>query len=248
MKTKLKLGIAAISLTALWTYFTFAGTPRNFVTHTVTLKTSDGFHIAATLTLPAEKKAPMPGVILIHQGGSNRGEWAPYTPKFISAGYAVLAYDVRGHGQSDKVDDIFALFDDPNQAPRDLQAAIAYLRHRPEVDSSRIAVVGASIGANLACVASAKMGVKTAVAISGKTSAVYHLAGTKKLKLKSIFYIASAGDQGGKRAAWARELYDQTAQPRKIRIVKNSSAHGVHIFGDDPTVVEEIIAWLKATL
>lgn len=248
MTRKRKFGIAALSLAVLWAYFVFAGTPQNFVTHRVTLKTSDGFHIAATLTLPAKKETPMPGVILIHQGGSNRGEWAPYTPKFVSAGYVVLAYDVRGHGQSDKVKDIFALFDDPNQAPRDLQAAIAYLRHRPEVDSSRIAVVGASIGANLACVASTKMGIKTAVALSGKTSAVYHLADAKKLKLKSVFYIASAGDQQGKRAAWAKELYDQTAKPRKIRIVENSSAHGVHIFGDAPAVVDEIIAWLKATL
>lgn len=214
----------------------------------ITLLTEDGVAISAGFAVPADTAGKYPALILIHQGGSDRSEWDSFLPKLLKENYAVLAYDVRGHGQSGKVDDIYALFDDPDLAPKDLAAAIQYLKSVAEVDSNRIGVVGASIGANLACVASSRMGIKTAVAISGKTQAVYNLAGSKKLNLKSVFYIASAGDQNGKRAQWAGELFRMTADPKQIEIVQNSHAHGVSIFKDSPDLQEKILAWLKATL
>ncbi|MFQ5706592.1 MAG: alpha/beta hydrolase [bacterium] len=224
------------------------GAQPGFTKQTISFQTADGFTIQATLGLPATTKERLPAVILIHQGGSDRTEWTPFFSKLQKENYVVLAYDVRGHGASDKVKSVYALFDDPKQAPLDLRAALQYLRSLSQVDSQRIGVVGASIGANLACVASSEMGVKTAVAMSGKTSAVFNLAGKKLLKLHSIFYIASAGDQGGKRAQWARELYEKTQKPHKIEIVKNSSAHGVSIFDDAPDLANQILAWLRNTL
>ena len=86
-------------------------------------------------------------------------EWDGFFDQLVKQNYIVLAYDVRGHGQSDKVDNIYSLFNDPNQAPHDLIAAIEYLKDDDYVDAGRIAIVGASIGANLA----SKMDVKTAV-------------------------------------------------------------------------------------
>ena len=66
--------------------------------------------------------------------------------------------------------------------------------------------------------------------------------------MESIFYIASDGDQNGKRVKWAKELYDRTEPPRRIEAVSNSSAHGVNIFKDRPQVKKDIISWLKGTL
>lgn len=114
--------------------------------------------------------------------------------------------------------------------------------------SDRFAIVDASIGANLACVGISKMDIKTAVVISGKTSAIENLNGVKELHLKSIFYIAADGDQNGKRIKWAKELYERTEPPRKIETVVNSSAHGVRILKDKPQVKNEIIKWLNDTL
>ena len=90
--------------------------------------------------------------------------------------------------------------------------------------------------------------IKTAVVISGKTSAIENLNGVKELHLKSIFYIAADGDQNGKRIKWAKELYERTEPPRKIETVVNSSAHGVRILKDKPQVKNEIIKWLNDTL
>jgi len=196
----------------------------------------------------------MAAVIFIHQGGSSREEWTSLEifEQISEHGMLALAYDVRGHGESSGEADFSTLFDDPLQAPRDLAAAIDWLEKSGRVDMSRIAIVGASIGANLACVAagSRDFNVKTAVAMSGKVSAVYNLAGgeEKLTDLKSVFLIASELEQDGQRAAWAAELYAMTGEPRQLEIVAGSSGHGVSVFEDDPTLQQRIVDWLLRTL
>jgi dienelactone hydrolase len=146
------------------------------------------------------------------------------------------------------------LFNDATLAPKGLAAAIKYLKSKKQVDATRIAVVGASIGGNLAAVGIANMGVKTAVCISGKISAVFNLAGKKfnlagkkKLDLQSIYYISSNENRGA-RAAWAQELHKLTKEPRKITIIKSSDSHGVEIFKDEPNVEYQVLQWLGETL
>ena len=220
----------------------------------VQFPTVDGIAISAVVALPDNRAEKNPAVIFIHQGGSSKKEWAESRlfESVVNHGLVALAYDVRGHGESGGKADFSTLFDDPDQAPLDLRAAIGYLADTGLVDDSRIAVVGASIGANLAVVSAgeAAFDVKTAVAISGKTSAVFNLAGGRDnvQHLASVFYIASALEQEGQRAKWARELYEVTGDPRLVEIVPKSSGHGTTIFEDDPTLEDRILAWLLETL
>lgn len=220
----------------------------------VEFSTDDNVTIVATVSEPRNVKGSMAAVIFIHQGGSSREEWTSLEifQDISEQGMLALAYDVRGHGASSGEADFSTLFDDPLQAPRDLAAAIDWLEQSGQVDMSRIAVVGASIGANLACVAagSRNFSVKTAVAMSGKVSAVYNLAGgeEKLTDLKSVFLIASELEQDGQRAIWASELYAMTEEPRQLEIVAGSSGHGVSVFVDDPTLQERILDWLLRTL
>ena len=158
----------------------------------------------------------------------------------LERGYAVVDVGYRLSGE--------AIF--PAQV-EDCKAAVRWVRANAAkygFDPDRIGVVGASIGSNLACVASSRAQVKTAVALSGKTSAVVNLAGGDTIRPRSVFHIASGGDQGGKRAAWARELYERTAPPRKLEIVEESSAHGVGVLEDAPGLSERIVEWLNGTL
>lgn len=220
----------------------------------VSFKTEDNITIAASLSVPSTQTGKVPAVIFIHQGGSDKSEWAqqPLFKAVVDAGMIALAYDVRGHGQSSGKAEFSTLFDDPKQAPLDLKAAISYLITTGKVDENRIAIIGASIGSNLAVMAMGKpeFRIKTAVAMSGKTSAVYNLAGMSEgeLEFGSIYHIASAGEQNGLRAKWAEELFERTASPRKIEIIENSNGHGVSVFADDPALADRILIWLKETL
>jgi len=233
--------------------FTFSS-PLLADSQPVTFVTDDGIEIAATYSELETVGARLPAVIFIHQGGSNKSEWTNLGlfHKLATQNMIALAYDIRGHGASAGKADFSTLFNDPNQAPLDLKAAMKFLATKPHVDMDRIAIVGASIGSNLAVMASGlnSYNIKSAVAISGKTSAVYNLAGKKPgdITFRSIFHIAAANEQGGKRAAWAKEMYGKTTAPKKLEIIKGSNKHGVSIFTDAPMLADHILAWLLETL
>jgi dienelactone hydrolase len=214
----------------------------------VSLVADDGVRIGGTLAIPGNEKGDFPAVILIHEGESDRREWDGFFAKVLEQEMVVLSYDIRGHGTSDEVADLDSLYNDPNQAPRDLLAAVAFLQSDRRVDPARLGIVGASLGGNLACVGNSEMGVKSAVVLSAKTSAAQNLAGKDDLDLRSVFTIAAEGDDEGRRVQWAEELHEKTCEPRKIRIVANSSAHGVKIMEEFPEVADEILEWLRETL
>ncbi len=215
--------------------------------------TKDSIRISASFELPKTKNTKVPVVILIHQGGSSREEWKalPLWNKLIKEGYAILAYDIRQHGKSgnDK-GDIYDLFNNPKRAPLDVQAAIGFLQNDSRIDADRIGIIGASIGANLACVAAASDAypIKTAVSLSAKTSAVQNLSGQKTpLRLRNVFYIASKDEQNGKRKLWAEELLSKTTGAKKIEIA-NGNKHGSFILRESKTTEDAIVNWIKKTL
>lgn len=215
----------------------------------ITLTTEDGFELPATLLTPAKSNGA--GIILIHQGGSNRGEWVFMHDQLLSAGYVLLSYDIRGMGDAPKVSangkKVENIYNAPDQAPLDLKAAIRRLKAVPNVDGTRLGIVGASVGGNLAAVGSATMGIKSAVSISGKTEAVQNLAGQKDIKMKSVYYISSM-ESGGARARWAEEMYNLTDSPREMSISPNENGHGVTILQDMPSLQDQIMRWLERNL
>jgi uncharacterized membrane protein len=62
----------------------------------------------------------------------------------IRRGYGVLLFDRRGEGASDGDPNVFGWVGD-----RDLRAAAAYLRSRPDVDPERIGGIGLSVGGEM---------------------------------------------------------------------------------------------------
>jgi dienelactone hydrolase len=102
---------------------------------------------------------PAPGIILVHDYGKTRDEWSTFVPALQSAGFAILAIDLRGHGESTRrltAQGPKALAYH-NFTPRDFQdmlldldAAYDWLIAQPGVNKNRIAIVGGGLGANLA--------------------------------------------------------------------------------------------------
>ena len=103
----------------------------------------DGIAIAYTLYTPdgAAPAAGWPGVVVLHGLGGTRGSVGEISTNFVNAGYAVLAYDARGHGESGG--------DVTLAGPRevaDLRAVRTAFAGRADVSDTKIGAWGISYG------------------------------------------------------------------------------------------------------
>lgn len=126
----------------------------------INFKAVDGYPLSGSFWRSA-RQASSAAVILVHQFQSDRHDFDNFVPTLLRAGYHVLAYDTRGFGQSGHGPTQI------NDFPRDIEGAVNFLKNQPSVDSQKIGVIGASVGANEAFVASGSVAeVKAAVALS----------------------------------------------------------------------------------
>jgi pimeloyl-ACP methyl ester carboxylesterase len=131
------------------------------VTETVPFTAVDGLEIQATF-YGTRQGAAQPGILLLHMLGSNRGVWADNGLANLLAdnSFAVLAIDMRGHGETGGRRDGAAV-------ERDVQQIWQEFPNWPEVDGERTAVIGARFGSNMALIAAANVpAIKTVVLLS----------------------------------------------------------------------------------
>ncbi len=216
----------------------------------VVIPTSDGIQVHGSLQLPeGDIFDPIPAVLLVHGGRQTRAEWAPLLPELAESGWAVLSIDLRGHGATGgEISDWQAFFNDADGVPKDVEAAMGFLGAHESVNKDRIAVVGSSVGGNLACVAVQKYGAIGGVFMSGKTEAATSLAGEKLTGLKSMLYIAAEKEQGGARAGYANELCAMSAGASRALIVEGSSAHGAALLTEKPALIRDVMDHLGGIL
>ncbi len=125
--------------------------------------TTDGVIIAGAFSAPSRKG--LPTLILLHGLGSGRGEWDPFAARLKTEGYGVLAYDLRGHGESTgtvKGRSInYRDFGAPGPGSQwdrmtgDLDGAVAFLRGQG-IPAGSIRLCGASLGANISLIYAAR--------------------------------------------------------------------------------------------
>ncbi len=98
-------------------------------------------------------------VVLLHGHGGNRLSVAFHAETLSRAGYGVLLFDLRAHGQSGG-----RPFSRGERGVDDVLAAVAWLSRRPDVQA-RVGVLGVSVGGMLAIQAAARNAfIRTAVA------------------------------------------------------------------------------------
>lgn len=122
---------------------------------------SEGIRCAAWLTVPPTS-GPHPAVVLVHGLGATHDMMLPqYEQHFAAAGLATLAFDYRFTGVSDG---------QPRQHISmttqrvDVNAALDFVRSRPEVDPIRLGLWGTSLGGmNVVRVAATRTDVAAAV-------------------------------------------------------------------------------------
>lgn len=113
----------------------------------LTLKTEDGFEIsAAYYSASGDRYA-----ILLHMMPATKESWDHFAVSLRGMGISSIAIDLRGHGQSTEGPDGYKEFTDVEHQKKilDVRAAWAELHQRGAKPEST-AIIGASIGANLA--------------------------------------------------------------------------------------------------
>jgi predicted acyl esterase len=118
--------------------------PAQAASSDVTLQMDDGVSLAGTLFLPdgSPPAGGWPAVMLFHGLGGTRASVASIAEGFlVNQGYAVLAYDARGHGASGGV----VTLDGPREMA-DLRAAFGWLTSRPDVSDTQVGAMGISLG------------------------------------------------------------------------------------------------------
>lgn len=118
---------------------------------------SGELRLAGKLLLP-DTTYPVPGAILCHGLTSCYKALEPSAQILASQGIAVLIFDFRGHGDSEGILD--------GNVVADVVNAWHFLSELPEVDQERIAIVGHSLGAVAAILASYQITPRVLVALS----------------------------------------------------------------------------------
>ena len=206
----------------------------------VKIPMADGLEIWGDFYAVAEGEEKAPAALLLHQFNGSSFEWQEFAQPLAEAGYNVLAVDMRGQGLTGgKID--------WKLAESDANALMGWLREQETVDPDRVAVVGASIGSNLALRACAGDDACHAV-IALSPGLSYFGVGTKDaiegMKDKAIFLVASQTDTPS-----GNDIKDlAAAAPSSVdvlmHIYASSNRHGTAMFSF-PDLIPMMIGWLE---
>ncbi len=101
-------------------------------------------------------------VILLHGYDASREQTLSQAVMLAEAGYGVLLYDMRGHGESSAVLRSMGWAD-----VADVETAVSWLSRQPDVDPTRIGIFGFSVGGQVALRAAAELDSLQAVVADG---------------------------------------------------------------------------------
>jgi dienelactone hydrolase len=208
----------------------------------ITIAGAEGLPLQATLYTPG-RSGPLPGVVLLHMLGSDRQVWDDngIANTLVENGYAVLAVDMRGHGETGNSIDW-------QLAPEDLQRAWEHFTSLDTVDPQRTAIVGASIGANLALLTSAEQpAIRTVILLSPGLD--YRGVATEgPLEMygaRPILIVASEEDTY---AADSSRTMAGLAEGESRLEMYNGAGHGTRMFSAQPELSGLILTWLAQIL
>ena len=214
----------------------------------VSFDASDGFHLFADYYAPRTNEDGAPLVILLHDCQQDRKVWKDLASKLGDEGFATLAIDLRGHGESRTPETEKRA---ENRDPRlfrdmyeDVRAAYDWLATQKHVDRSRFAVIGATAGASIALrYAAQDKSVDTLVCLSPVLTScgLESRRDVAKITGRKVLLVTTA-DQ--REDADALKGLTAGAQVK----VHEGQRHGTDLFAIVPTLEQEIVRFLKESL
>ena len=194
---------------------------------------------------PTETGNPM--VILLHMYRSDRTAFKPLIEPLHQAGFAILAIDLRGHGESATeqsrqrvLQTETAIFKDMYN---DVRAAYSWLARQKGIDRSRFALVGASVGCSVALdYAVHDRSVDAIVCLSPGEN---YLGLDSREDIKQIegckLWLIGAANEKEKKAI---KTLGSLAPSAKTDLI-DGDFHGTHMFGKVPEIEKHIATFLK---
>ena len=155
----------------------------------VTFPTTGDVRLAGTLHLPTTP-GPHPATITLHGSDWHLRGGGPILTFFLSRGIAVLTWDKRGNGGSGGTLQTVTI----DTMAVDAQAAIRWLRARPEIDPKRIGVWGISQGGWPASILAARDSSLAFVILHAGSSLTPAAQGDDEMRVR---VLQDGGTEGG---------------------------------------------------
>lgn len=219
----------------------------------VTIVTADQVALAGLLWAPDQAQVLQygrRGALLLHMMPSTKESWANFAPLLAEAGFTVLAIDLRGHGQSQgspthPLD--YRLFTPSEHREKrlDVEAARAWFEQEQGIAPVNLAVVGASIGANLALQLTAHFPDIPAVVALSPGFDYQGITALDKVRLyrpgQQLLLAASEEDNLSFRTN--RELME--IKPDSYLHEFADAGHGTTLFVNMPEFMVKVALWLS---
>jgi len=206
---------------------------------TVNATASDELVLIGDIHLPEEMTADTPLILTMHMLGGNRGAYDAIIPDLLSAGYAVLNVDLRGHGDTRGSRDW-------DLALEDVTTWVTFLQDNNYLADNDLYIMGGSIGSNLALMGCAEI-VECNGAIALSPGLDYfgtepQSAVVDGLAERAVLLVASHND--GYSAETVSELFMTATGDVSARLYRGAS-HGTNLFRTDyDSVSNMVLAWL----
>ncbi len=239
----------------------------------IVFRGAQGFYVPGYFQLPPDRQGPVPCVLLLHGwSGSKANFWTDNNyisggnvrRALLKAGLAVFALDAQCHGDRIAVNEYGPVNPSgpPGIPPRkgyftqreiyvqttiDYRRAVDYLKSRPEIDSSRVGVLGYSMGGTQTFLLTAvEPRIKAAVACAtpadlSPDSLIAPRRFAPAIAPRPFLMVMGRHDEMCP-ATEAEHVFKTLANPNS----KLSFYEGTHKIG--PAYVPEAVAWLKKNL
>lgn len=214
----------------------------------VSFKAADGLRIAADYyPPPVANRGTAPMVMLLHMDRSDRKAWEPLIAPLHDAGFAILALDLRGHGDSATTDTREAAANrDPElykKMQNDVLGAYDWFAEQPGVDRARFALVGASAGSSVALQYAARdRSVDAVVCLSPglKYCGIDSTGDMRQITGRKILMLATEDERDA-----PYTLKSQGPAGVQVQIQRGDNAHGTGMLAAVRGIEKEIADYLK---
>lgn len=217
----------------------------------ITFKTLDGVKIVGNYFSPTTPSTS--GVLCLHMMPETKESWGELALFLSNRGIHVLAIDERGHGESIWYDDEplnYQQFSDVEQQAKrlDIDAALQWMQTKG-MQLNQTAIIGASIGANLALDTLVRFPAVPAAALLSPGQDFRGIQTdstiTKLQPNQKILLVASADD---KYSFETIERLDILTHNEHETWRLKRAGHGTHMFSAEPGLLEKVAEWLEKSI